>query len=184
MRLLLALVVLSLAILVVHAQVGTPRTPVQKDFLALVKLAETGKSVPPKDIAAFTKTHDDLGDIMGAIYKPGSKKGLGFGKTGQGIEKTLTDWDKVKGTFPLAKYKADLLKIAALSAVMADVTRSLPPSKAKKPEHAKKWDNYLKDFKTSSQDLAAAAKANNAAKAKQALSKLVGSCTDCHSDFK
>jgi hypothetical protein len=97
-------------------------------------------------------------------------------KPGLGFEKILFDLEKGKGkkgvddTTPLIAYQV---------AIAAELTHQILPDKT-----PKKWEEFCDTMKASSFELAQAAAKKDAKPINVAVSKLLGSCGDCHGIYR
>ena len=137
------------------------------------KLSAAGAKPDPamKKVTLAGMHKFDLNELM-SQFRPGDRGGLN-------VEKDIKEGAK-KGLPAQQAYA-----IANRVQVIADYTDQMLPedlggAKKTKPN----WLRFNKDMRSAATDLAAAAKANNAAKIKSALDKLDRSCVACHDVFR
>lgn len=149
----------------------------KKDFAA-AKTAAEGLSKPSGGDKKAIKLHEqakfDIAEVM-SPFRAATVDGLNIEKDIRAQAKGVTD----------VKLVGDL---AAHTTLLGEYTLLLPVEKATaNAANKKKWDDYTNDMLKLSRDIAAeAAKGAKADKAglKSKLSKLDGSCTACHNDFR
>ncbi len=151
---------------------------------AIIKMAEAQGGDVKEQAAALAKKAE-LVDVMSAAFKPRSKGGIGVGpkKTGDGIELKIISMSKKTLPAPeLRNQSKELIRMAEISRVMAEVTRNYPAPKGKGPPND--WKKYADQMDKLSGDLTRAIKTGNPATVKKATSNLNDNCTSCHTDFR
>jgi len=147
-----------------------------------------------KEGQAVAKKHDDLAEIMD-VFKPRSKtakvSGIGIGDTPgtiipDGIEQKIIRMAGRVGVTEGDMAKAPALKrMAEIAAAVAAVTVHKPNEKAQKnAASTQKWKDWSKEMHDSAQDLSKAIEAKDRTRAKAAVTKLHGTCTSCHGEFR
>ena len=147
-----------------------------------------------KEGEAVAKKYDDLLDIM-HVFKPRSKdakvSGVGIGDTPgtiipDGIEQKIIRMAGRVGVSETDIAKAPALKrMAEISAAVAAAAVHKPNKDApKSKEDTQKWKDYSKEMHDASLDLIKALEKKDRAQAKTAVTKLHGTCTKCHNDFR
>jgi hypothetical protein len=154
----------------------------KKEIVELSKLVEKGKDISTR-AAALGKKVDDVESIMWC-FKAKAKGGIGAGKTSadQNIEVKIIRLSMRPLTGEqLANEKADLIRIATISAAVAEVTTHYAPDRRVQHGAARKeWLKRTSEMKKFSLELLAAVKAGEPRKVKQAAAKLNDSCYPCH----
>jgi cytochrome c556 len=164
----------------------------QKATEALQKLIDAVVA-KQQDIPALAKALNDKTDlkhVMWSAYKPRSKGGLGVGaKAGavkpDGIEYKLNDM--TKGPLPAArleKESPDLIRMAQAAQAMVEIAEINTPKKDDGKKKVADWKKFNKDQKDGAQELIEAVNANNPKAVQAAATKLYGSCTSCHGQFR
>lgn len=149
----------------------------KKDFKAALAEANKLKAPPPSADKKPLKLHEmakfDLAELMSAYRK--GPKGLNIETDIRAQAKSVTDV-KVAG------------QLAANTAILGEYTLLMPSEKAAaNPANKKKWDGYTNDMiKLANAVADESAKGAKADKAmlKSNISKLDGSCTACHNEFR
>src|SRR5262245_3488425 len=155
----------------------------QKEILKLAEKLAAGKDITA-DVASFKKKFEDLEPIMHS-YKPGNKGGIGYGAKKEGIELKLNAMGK--RAVPAADLKKDrdeLVKMAYVNVVIAEIAAQYAPAKPKGGKGAKEWKAYTTDQKKAAMDLVKAIQAGNAANVKAAANNINSACNGCHADFR
>jgi hypothetical protein len=151
---------------------------------ALKPTARGGKSITAEDT--------DLGDIMN-LLRLRSKGGLGFGvkpptgpATADGIEARLINMAKPAQVAAVLKNQADdLARSAYILVAVSEVCDAHPPKKkGTNGKGAKEWADWTEEMRTSALQLAEAAKKKDTAGVRAAVSKLNGTCSNCHGEFR
>lgn len=163
---------------------------------ALLKIADLFAKkdvVAAKRLAAETAKTDDL-DVVMALFKLRSKKGLGIGdKPGavkpDGIEAMILDLDNKKlkpGVVKALKTNAaDIERMAYITAAIAEVAiHKCPVEKKQKDKDPKDWKRWSEEMRDASLELAEAIKANKPKEIATAGQKLQGTCVSCHGPFR
>jgi cytochrome c556 len=159
---------------------------------ALQKLidAVAGKQMDVPGLAKVLNDKTDLKHVMWAAFKPRSKGGLGVGaKAGtvkpDGIEYKLNDM--TKGPLPAArleKESADLIRMAQTAQAIAEIAEMNTPKKDEGKKKVVDWKKFTKEQKDGAQEVIDAVNANNPKAVQAAATKLYGSCTSCHGQFR
>ncbi len=150
----------------------------KKDFKAASTEAGKLKSPPASTDTKALKLHElhkfELSEVMSAFRN--APRGLN-------IEKDIREQAKAKA--PDAKLSGE---VAAHSILLGEFMSAMPSEKAAaNPANKKKWDGYTSDMTKLAKDIVdESAKGDKADKAlvKSKLSKLDGSCTACHNEFR
>jgi soluble cytochrome b562 len=159
---------------------------------AVEKITETvakGDMDAAKKQAAEAAKKTEIADFM-ELFKLRAKGGLGVGPaagaiTPDGVEaQVMALAKKAPAGGALAKQAPDLEKMANTIYAVSLVTEAHTPKKAPAGKNIQTWKDAVKDMQESSQELAKAAKANNAAGIKAAATKLNAACNNCHVDFR
>jgi len=150
------------------------------------KDVEEGK-VDEAKTKAVHKKYEDLNTVM-HIYKPRDKGGLGTGpkSKGDGIEFKLNNLGSKSPLAPmtLEKEKDELIKIARISVVMAEISKHYAPEKPKAGKGKKDWNQYADEMKKASVDMIKAAQKGDPVGLKKAANNVNSACNSCHSDFR
>jgi hypothetical protein len=141
---------------------------VKADVDKLCAAVNAGKSVDGK---AFAKSHDDLEAVMKAAFKPSKKINY---------EQMIAKLSKKK-SYSDAEKEA-LTKIAKYSRAMAEVVPYYDGKTKGDAGKKAKWTKSNTDMKESATELLSALKSGDGIS--KAATKLNGSCTDCHGDFR
>jgi hypothetical protein len=155
----------------------------RKIILNLAALIEKGDKAGAAKLAAATKAKDEtaLESIMHG-FKLESKKGIGIGKAGLGIEWKVNKLaERAPAKMVLAKETDDLRKLAYVNLAIAELTAHYGPKDAKK---LAKWKGYNDSSKKSTLEFLDALKQGDPAKVKKAAEGINAACNGCHSDFK
>jgi soluble cytochrome b562 len=158
----------------------------QKAVLDLCKDVAGGKAAKDVDAKAakIKKKYEELNTVM-HIYKPRDKGGIGYGKTGQGIELKIIDLGKRKvAAASLDKEKDELVKMANINIAMAAIAKHYAPAKPKGGKGKKDWEGHTDDMRKAAEELRKAAKDGKADQIKKAANDLNNSCNNCHTDFR
>jgi hypothetical protein len=143
--------------------------------------------VDAKKVEALKKEIEDLNTSM-QIFKPRMRLGFGVGPkgAGDGIESKITAMAKRKlAQGQIDKQKAELIRMAYINIVMADVAKAYPHPKPKVAgKGAKEWNSHSDEMKKTAQELIEALKKGDAGKIKTAALNLESTCTNCHTDFR
>jgi hypothetical protein len=153
---------------------------VKKEIVEMARLVEKGKDISARAVA-MSKKYDDLDPIMWC-FKAKSKGGIGAGKTfsEQSIElKIIRLSRQILTREQLANQKSDLIRIAAVSAAVAEVTAHYGPEVGGRRKR-EEWKKLATEMKKFSLELMAAVKAGDPRKVRRAASKLSDSCLPCH----
>ena len=125
------------------------------------------------------------------LFKPKSKNGVGIGGlTGashkDSIELLIRDYTiKAPNKAEVTKYADDLVKLAQITSVVAEMTPSWVPLKDGPAGKTKaKWMQLSEEMRKGSAELVAAAKAKDDKAVEAAAKKLNGSCAECHKIFR
>ncbi len=145
--------------------------------LEVVKIADNlaaGKKFSEADAKAFAKKYDDLEDVMGAFKAP---------KRGQPTLETILNKLSAKSSFT-ATEKDELAKIAKISRAIALLVPHYDEKTKGNAGKKKMWDRYTADMAGGTQDLLKALKSGDGKAINKAATRLNGSCTDCHGEFR
>jgi len=175
----------------------------QKDLKAeLDKLVKTAADKPDdvqKAGAAFAKENkidnDSIKKVMDYLGRRDVKDkeavGWGVGKEPgeikpDGIELKLRDMFKTKPMTAkqLAKEKDALIEMANRTAAIGSISLASAPPKPLPGKDPKEWKKWSEEMIKTSKDFADAVKGGNPAAVKDAVSKLNGTCVECHSSFR
>ena len=159
---------------------------------AVLKLLDSmnGKKGDVKDQAqAIHKKFDELKPVMW-VYKSRKKGGIGMGKDGDDIEKTIGKVGNPRAREMTPKkilsMKDDLAKAAELSRAVAEVADLYAAQY--KDDNGKnnpaKWKEFMEKMRKGTDELSKAAKGNDASKIRKAADNLSASCTECHGVFR
>jgi cytochrome c556 len=162
----------------------------QKAVLKLVDAMENKKGNAKAQAQAIHKKFDQLEEVM-RVYKSRKKGGLGFGKDGDDIEKTIGKVGNPRTKDMTAKnrldMRRDLAKAAELSRAMAEIAELYANDfnnvNTGKKDPAK-WKQFTAKMRKGADDLSKAAKGEDAAKIQRAAADLSASCTECHGEFR
>ena len=149
------------------------------EVLELAREAEAGKDVT-KRAAALSKRFRDVHAAM-RVYNPRSAGGLGLGPRGEGIERRLVDLGE--GTLSadaLKKESGELVQVAHLTFILAEVTRGHAPAKPFLGRGKKEWERDLEGVKAGSQALLQAVKAGEPRAVRTAAARINQACNNCH----
>jgi len=155
---------------------------INKEILAIAKDLEAGKDITSR-AKAFRAKVEDLHDVMHA-FKPRSKKGIGVGSTGAGLELTIINLSKSASTTVVQKQKQDLLQAGYTVLAINELTFLYPPAKPMGGKTAEDWKKYTEEAKKATLNFIAAVKASEAPKVKAAATALNNACNECHSHFR
>lgn len=159
---------------------------------AVLKLLDSmnGKKGDVKSQAeAIHKKFDELKPVMW-VYKPRKKDGIGMGKNGDDIEKTLVKVsnprDKEMTPKKILTMREELAKAAELSRAVAEVA-DLYAAQYKDDNGKKdpaKWKEFMAKMRKGADELSKAAKGDDPVKIRNAAGNLSASCTECHAVFR
>jgi cytochrome c556 len=157
-----------------------------KAVLALAegKDVEAGK-VDAKEVAALRARFEKLETFM-TLFKPRHKGGLGQGREGKqdGIEMKLIAIRDKQYTQAQANAEAsELVRVARLNVVLAEVARSYRPARMPAVQLAV-WDRSVETMKDASLELAKTARNKNAFGVKTAVTGITNACGRCHGLFR
>ena len=149
----------------------------------MAREADTDKDVATK-AAALRKRFGSVGAVM-RLYNPRPRGGLGFGSRGDGIEGRLVDLGEQAMTAEtLKKESTDLMRVARINLVMAEITRGFAPDKPFLGRGKKEWERDLEAMKTASQGLLKALKAGSPRDVQAAAARVNNACNNCHDGKK
>ncbi len=112
-----------------------------------------------------------------------SKGGLGIGDLTKAGHKNSID-HKPPTRDEVKKHADDLVKVAQITAVIAEMTPTWGPTKAQGMKTPEKWNALSAEMKQGSADLMAAAKAQDEKAVLAAAKRMKNSCTVCHKIFR
>jgi cytochrome c556 len=166
--------------------VGGPRRPragvsVETDVTALVKDLVAKKDISQK-AAALAKIHH-LEHVMEAFKEP-EEGGIEAAKGGS-IEARIAGLAKrpLKAA-SLKEDRAELIQVARISAVIAEVVGHQRPARPPSAWRAREWKRYTEDMKKAGLALEGALDKNDTKKVKAAALRLNNACNNCHTDFR
>jgi hypothetical protein len=188
-----AVLALAIAVLVTsRSGLMADDTPDEKD----VKAAEDIVTKAAGNPAAMKKAGDEvmakkLG-LKAAMYsfKLRSAGGIGVGDkagaiTPDGIEAKLINLSKKEmPKAAVTKEGPDLEKAAQVAETMSYVAEAFTPKKKVGDKDPKDWTMFTQDMRTSSADLAAAAKKGDSKGILSAAKNLSAACNNCHGEFR
>jgi hypothetical protein len=152
---------------------------VGKDVADLAREAEAGTDVSKK-AAALAKRYARTGAVM-RVYSPRARGGIGFGPRGEGIEYKFLDLgERPLSAAALKKESPDLLQLAHVNMVVAEVLRGHAPEKPVAGRGKKEWVRDLEGLKRGSQALLQAVKAGDPKAVQVAAVRINGACNSCH----
>jgi hypothetical protein len=156
----------------------------RKEILDLTNQSLAGLDISKK-AQEVKKKLDDLEPFMHA-YKPAKRGGIGFGpeKT-NGIEMKIIQL--MKRPLPpatLAKEANELIRMAHINIVMAEITRAHAPGKPRAGKGKKEWLRHVDDQKKAAEELIRAVRAQSPDRVKKAAANLITACNDCHTNFR
>jgi hypothetical protein len=125
------------------------------------------------------------------LFQMQSKGGLGIGdltKAGHknSIDLLIADYSTTKPPTKdeVKKYAGDLIKVAQITAVIAEMTPTWGPAKAQGMKTPEKWNELTAEMKQGSADLISAAKAQDEKAVLAAAKRMKNSCAVCHKIFR
>jgi hypothetical protein len=197
-RLSVAVLLLALSI----ASAGAARSADDDDDVLKKAIAAAREPVLKLAQATEAKDFDKQAEklakehTMAAVmrqFKPRTKEGGGIGIgevpgaiTPDNIELKIIRWtDKPPTKTELTKFNAELVKMAQVTRAIAEATPYWT-GKPKPGTDPKDWAKYSDVMKKSADDLIAALKEKepDSKKIQIVATKLLSSCTDCHSKFR
>jgi hypothetical protein len=150
-----------------------------REVLALARESEEGKDVTKK--AAALKKHFARVRAAMNLYNPRSRNGIGFGSRGVAIERKLVELEEeVPSAETLKKESAELTRVAHLTLVMAEITRTFAPDKPFLGKGKKEWERDVDAMKAASQELLKAIKDSSPKAVQTAAARLNNACNNCH----
>jgi hypothetical protein len=150
-----------------------------KDVLDLARQAEAGKDVA-KNAVALRKRFASVRAAMN-LYNPRSRNGIGYGPRGVGIERRLVDLEEQPvDAETLKKESAELVRVAHINLVMAELTRGFAPQKPFLGRGKKEWERDLEALKTASRELLKAVKDGSPKAVQAAATRVNNACNNCH----
>jgi hypothetical protein len=160
------------------------------EILDLAGMIEKGKNAKEVEarVAGLKKRYEELNDLM-HVFKPKKRGGIGYGPDpNNGIEAQIQKMDRSRekevSRVTLQKEKAELIKMAYINLAMARVVRAYAPDRPKGGKTKKDWDDYADAQEKAARDLLKSVKAGDGKTARDAITRLNGACTSCHSDFR
>jgi hypothetical protein len=149
----------------------------------VVKLVDTKGDVS-EEAEALAKKHE-IDKVMHG-FKPRNRGGFGIGSVPgaivpDSIELKIIDLGKKKTgdiKTELAKYSADMLRMAEITRAIAEINEFSAPTAGKK--NPKLYKKFNDDMKKTSKDLIEAIKMVDAEKVKAAANSLNKTCIECH----
>jgi hypothetical protein len=154
-----------------------------REVLDLAREAEAGKDVAAR--AAALKKH--FGNVRAAmrLFNPRSAGGLGFGPRGVAIEWKLLDLGEAGiSAAELKKELAELRRIAGVSLVVAEITRTFAPEKPFLGRGKKEWERDVEAMKAASRELLKALQAGSPKDVQAAAGRINNACNNCHDGKK
>lgn len=172
-RLLLALVVFTPA----FAQQPKPNNA--QDVLDLAKEVAAGNDVAAK-AATLSKRFKTV-EIGMRLYNPRGRGGIGFGPKGMAIERKLIDvGEKGISAETLKKEADELIRVAHVNLVLAEVTRGFAPAKPFLGRGKKEWERDVDAVRTASKELVKAVEASDPKAVQAAATRINNACNSCH----
>jgi hypothetical protein len=158
----------------------------QKDIILLAKAIKEGKVNPAA--ADVIKKKYDLEHVM-YVFKPKDKKGPGWDpaskEPGNGIEfKYINLGKRALSKMQLTNQKANLIRMAYLTAAVGDVAGHYPPPKGGAGKGPADWKKYNQDMKKTALEFIKAIESGDPKKVKEAANNVNATCNGCHSDFR
>jgi hypothetical protein len=149
------------------------------EVLELARQSSTGKDVSKKAVA-LKKRFATARAAMN-VYNPRPRGGIGFGPRGIAIERRLIDLEEqAPSAETLKKESAELVRVAHVNLVMADLARGFAPAKPFLGRGKKEWDRDLDAVKKASRDLIEAIEAGSPKAVQAAAARVNNACNNCH----
>jgi hypothetical protein len=150
-----------------------------KKVLELAQEAESGKDVAKK-AAALKPQFTGVRAAMN-LFNPRSRRGIGYGPRGVAIERKLLDLEEqALSAEALKRESAELIRLAGVTLVLAEVTRGFAPAKPFLGKGKKEWDRDALTMKTASRDLLKALRAGSPRDVQAAAKRINNACNNCH----
>ncbi len=174
---------LVLGVLVVAGVLATGQAQVVKDsrkeVLELARQAEAGKDIRKK-AAALRPRFAGVRRAMN-LYNPRDRGGIGFGPRGIALERKLIDLEeKPLDAQALKKESAELVRLAHINLVMAEITHGFAPEKPFLGKGKKEWQRDVEAMKAGSRRLLEALAASSPKDVQAAAARINNACNNCH----
>jgi hypothetical protein len=158
-----------------------------RDVLELAKQSEAGKDVDAR-AKALKRKYARVNTVMG-LYNPRSRGGIGFGPQTKGrsdaIEQKFLNLGKTElSAETLKKESAELVRLAHINLVAAEVTRGFAPAKPFLGRGKKEWEQDVEALKKASRELLKAVKDGDTKAVKTAAGRINNACNSCHGDSR
>jgi hypothetical protein len=150
-----------------------------KEVVELAQQAEAGKDVDKK-AGELKKRFGGVRQAMN-LFNPRERGGIGFGARGIAIEHQLSALEeKSLSAETLKKESAQLVRLAHVNLVMAEITRGFAPAKPFLGKGKKEWNRDVEALKTAARSLLKAIEAGSPRDVQAAAKRINTACGNCH----
>ena len=150
-----------------------------REVVELAREAEAGKDVEKKAVALRKRFRNARAAMN--LFNPRSRGGIGVGPRGTAIEQALIGLEEEALTAQaLKKESAELVRVAHITLVMAEITDGFPPAKPFLGKGKKEWERDVGAMKKAARDLLKALEARSPREVKAAATRINTACTNCH----